>query len=234
MAKTALHEKVRKLRSKGKTYTEIQHALGISLPKSTLSNWCQGVILPNWYAAKIRELNHKSFKKAQVMAWASMRRKRELFLNKVRRESKKVIKKLNLENLKIVLAMLFLGEGAKWKGHSGLLLGSSDPQIILLYITLLERCYKIKPSQLKCRISYRADQNIRELENYWSNVTGITEENFYKTKPDPRTVGKKTEKNDYKGVCVVTCAGSHIQLELEEIAKILLKKLRAHSLEEKR
>ena len=234
MAKSTIREKVRKLRSKGKTYTEIRQALDLSMPKSTLSNWCQGVILPNWYTTKIRELNRKSFKKAQVMAWASMRRKRELFLNKVRREAKKVIKKLNLENLKIVLAMLFLGEGAKWKGHSGLLLGSSDPQIILLYITLLERCYKIKSNQLKCRISYRADQNIRELENYWSNVTGIPEENFYKTKPDPRTVGKKTEKNDYKGACVVTCAGSYIQLELEEIAKILLKKLRARSLEEKR
>ncbi len=234
MAKATLCEKVRKLRSGGKTYTEIRQALNLSMPKSTLSNWCQGVILPNWYTAKIRELNRKSFKKAQIMAWASVRRKRELFLDKVWQEATKVIKKLNLENLKIVLAMLYLGEGAKWKGHSGLLLGSSDPQVILLYISLLEKCYKIKPSQLKCRISYRADQNIRKLEKYWSDITGIPKENFYKTKPDPRTKGKKTKKNDYKGVCVITCAGSHIQLELEEIAKILLKKLRAHSLEEKR
>ncbi len=234
MAKATLCEKVRKLRSGGKTYTEIRQALNLSMPKSTLSNWCQGVILPNWYTAKIRELNRKSFKKAQIMAWASVRRKRELFLDKVWQEATKVIKKLNLENLKIVLAMLYLGEGAKWKGHSGLLLGSSDPQVILLYISLLEKCYKIKPSQLKCRISYRADQNIRKLEKYWSDITGIPKENFYKTKPDPRTKGKKTKKNDYKGVCVITCAVSHIQLELEEIAKILLKKLRAHSLEEKR
>lgn len=229
MASTTLREKVRKLRSMGKTYTEIRQTLNVSIPKSTFSNWCQGVILPNWYAAKIRELNRKSFKKAQIMAWASMRRKRELFLAKVRREATEVIKKFNSENLKIVLAMLYLGEGAKWKGHSGLLLGSSDPQIILLYITLLERCYRIKLSQLKCRISYRADQNIHKIEKYWSDITGISKKNFYKTKPDPRTVGKKTENNDYKGVCVITCAGSHIQLEIEEIVKLLLKKLRAHS-----
>ena len=155
-----------------------------------------------------------------------MRRKRELFLDKVRQEANRVLKKFNMENLKTVLAMLYLGEGAKWKGHSGLLLGSSDSTIILLYISLLEKCYKIKPSRLKCRISYRADQDIRELEKYWSGVTGIPEENFYKTKPDPRTKGKKTKKNDYKGVCVITCAGSHIQLELEEIAKLLLKKIK--------
>jgi len=234
MTKTILRDKVRKLRSKGKTYTEIKQVLGVSMPKSTLSNWCQDVILPDWYAAKIRDLNHKSFTKAQAMGWASMQRKRELFLDKVRQEANRVLKNLNLENLKTILAMLYLGEGAKWKGHSGLLLGSSDPTIILLYILLLEECYKIKPSQLKCRISYRADQNIRELEKYWSDITGIPKENFYKTKPDPRTKGTKTKKSDYKGVCVITCAGSHIQLELEEIAKLLLKKIRAHSLEEKR
>lgn len=234
MVKATLRKKVRKLRSKGKTYTEIRQFLDVSIPKSTLSNWCYGVILPDWYTAKIRDLNHKSFTKAQVMAWASMRRKRELFLDKVRREATKVLKKFNLENLKIALAMLYLGEGAKWKSHSGLMLGSSDPQIILLYISLIEKCYKIKLSQLKCRISYRADQNIRELEKYWSDITGIPKENFYKTKPDPRTKGKKTKKKDYQGVCVIYCAGSHIQLELEEIAKLLLEELRAHSLEGKR
>ena len=70
MVKATLREKVRKLRSLGKTYTEIRQFLDVSIPKSTLSNWCQGVILPNWYAAKIRDLNHKNFTKAQVMAWA--------------------------------------------------------------------------------------------------------------------------------------------------------------------
>lgn len=225
MTSTTFREKVRELRSAGKTYTEIRQALNLSTPKSTLSSWCQGVILPNWYADKIRKFNRKSLKKAQVMAWTSIKRKRALFLDKVRQEATKVIKKLNLENLKIVLAMLYLGEGTKWKSHSGLMLGSSDPQIILLYISLLEKCYKIKLNQLKCRISYRADQNIYKLEKYWSGITGISKENFYKTKPDPRTVGKETKKTDYKGVCVISCAGSHIQLELEEIAKLLLKKI---------
>ncbi|MFH1780644.1 MAG: hypothetical protein ABH841_01410 [Candidatus Nealsonbacteria bacterium] len=227
MTNTALREQVRKLRSKGKTYTEIKQALEILLPKSTLSDWCQGVVLPNWYINKIRNLNNTSLTKAQVVAQASLQHKREIFLDKIRLDAEKIIKKFNLENLKTVLSILYLGEGAKWKGHSGLMLGSSDPQIILLYLSLLEKCYKIKVGNLKCRISYRADQNIHELEKYWSIVTGIPRENFYKTKPDPRTIGKKTKKTDYKGVCVISCAGAHIQLELEEIAKILLKTLRA-------
>src|SRR3990167_2210544 len=123
MIKIALRKKVRKLRSRGKTYAEIQEVLDTSLPKSTLSGWCRDMILPNWYNAKIKELNRKSLKKAQAMAWASTKHKRELFLGKVRQEAAQVLRKLDSENLKIVLAMLYLGEGAKWKSHSGLMLG---------------------------------------------------------------------------------------------------------------
>ena len=234
MAKVLLRRKARLLRSQGKTYTEIRKFLNQSIPKSTLSNWCQGVVLPDWYDVKIKEINHRNFTKAQAVAWASIKHKRELFLNKVRQRAVGVLKKIDLENSKIALAMLYLGEGAKWKSHSGLMLGSSEPDLILLYVLLLEKCYGIKPGTLKCRISYRADQNIRDLEEYWSNIIGIPKENFYKTKPDPRTKGKVTKNKDYKGVCVLSCAGSYVQLELEELAKLLLKKLRAHSLEEKR
>lgn len=229
MAKPTICEKARKLRSKGKTYSEIRQILNLPIPKSTLSNWCQNVVLPSWYDKKIQELNNKNFTKAQVKARASIKRKRELYLEKVRRDAKIVLRKFHYEGLKIALAMLYLGEGAKWKSHSGLMLGSSDPNIILLYISLLKKCYNIKPRQLKCRISYRADQDIGELEKYWSSITKIPKENFYKTKPDPRTKGKKTKKVDYKGVCVLTCAGARIQLELEEIIKLLSQKLRAHS-----
>ena len=126
---------------------------------------------------------------------------------------------------KIALAMLYLGEGAKRRSHRGLMLGSSDPLIATLYIALLERCYDIRKANLKCRISYRADQNIDALENYWSHITGIPRKNFYKTIPDPRTSGKKTIKHNYHGVCVITCRGTDVQLELEQITHLLKKGL---------
>ena len=154
--------------------------------------------MPDWYNVKIKELNNKNFVKAQAMAHASIKRKRELHLEKVRRDATTVLKKFNQDGLKVALAMLYLGEGTKWKSHSGLSLGSSDPNIILLYISLLKKCYKIEPQILKCRVSYRADQNIDELEEYWSTITGISRENFYKTKPDPRTKGKKQKNSTIK------------------------------------
>jgi hypothetical protein len=215
------------LREKGKTYCEIKSLLGVDISKSTLSYWCQGVKLPAWYDDKIKKLNDKNLNRALKIAWASNKNKRETFLKFVENESLKVVSSLDEANLKIILAALYLGEGAKWRGHSGLMLGSSDTDVVLLYLELLNKCYGIKPIELKCRISYRTDQNIKKLESFWSKITGVPPENFYKTKPDPRTLGKKTQNKEYKGVCVLTCKGTNIQLELEQIVKILINKLRA-------
>ena len=229
MVRPKLKEKVIELRKRGKTYSEIKNNLRKIIPESTLSYWCKGVLLPPEYYRKIKILNEINREKGRKIALEINKRKRDDFLKEVRQEAITILRKLNRKSLKIALAMLYLGEGAKWKSHSGLLLGSSDPEVILLYISLLEKCYHIRPNQLKCRISYRADQNIRKLERYWSSVTGIPLKNFYKTKPDPRTKGKRTRKVDYKGVCVITCAGAKIQLELEMLAKLLLETLRARS-----
>lgn len=218
--------KARTLRSEGKTYSEIMSILGIRLPKSTISDWCSNVPLPSWYTEKILKINNKNFNKAQKMAWASNKIKRERLLKNLLDNIEHLKHRIkDRDILKMLLAMLYLGEGSKWKYHSGLMLGSSDPEIINLYIKLLNICYDISTEKLHCRVSYRADQNIKRLEKYWSKITSIPLKNFYKTIPDPRTVGKPTKNKDYKGVCVITCAGTHIQLELEAIPKLVLKGL---------
>ncbi len=218
-----LKNTVRELRAAGFTFSEIQERISVTIPKSTLSNWCSGVEMPLWYKEKVEQLNNKNFNKAQQFAWVSNRLKRERLLIKIRAQNSSLsIKLKDKDVLRTLLAILYLGEGTKWKSHSGLVLGSSDPQIILIYIRLLNICYGITPEQLKCRISYRADQDISLLEAYWSHITLIPHRNFYKTKPDPRTIDKPTKNRDYKGVCVIMGGSSAIQIELEEIPKIIL------------
>lgn len=223
MDRIALREKARELRKRGKTYSEIMNTLDIKVPKSTMAFWCRGVQLPDSYWSKLDRINKYNYLKARKAAWSVNRQKRERLLSELLRDNK-VLKEKVKDNsvLKIILAILYLGEGAKWKSHRGLMLGSSEADIVNLYIRLLEKCYGIKNNQLKCRVSYRADQNLKVLEKFWSKTTGIPLNNFYKSKPDPRTVGKVTRNKDYKGVCVITCAGTHIQLELEAIPKIIL------------
>src|SRR3989338_4900056 len=197
MNRTKIKKKVRQLRSNGKTYKEIQKKLNSRIPKSTLSNWCRGIDLPKNYFLKVKELNNRNLARGRQTSLLNRKKQQELFLKRKREEAEKAITKSSLSglHLKLILATLYLGEGAKWKGHRGLMLGSSDPIIILLYIKLLSKCY------------------------------GINRKNFYQTKPDPRTIGKKTLKSQYKGVCVITCKGTDIQLELEQLINTLAKKI---------
>lgn len=219
-----LYRTARKLRLTGKTYSEIKRLTGKNIPKSTLSSWCCDIELPQWYEEKVKHLNEKNLSKAQKMAWFSNKTKQEKIVENIFKNNQHVVKKLNDQKVfKMLLAMLYLGEGCKWKSHRGMMLGSSDPDIIRLYLCLLYLCYGIKPKMLHCRVSYRADQDIRALEKYWAKIIGIPLKNFYKTIPDPRTIGKPTKKTDYKGVCVIVGGRTEIQLELGAISKIILK-----------
>ena len=221
-----IKNEVLRLRSYGVTFSEIQRKLPIEVSKSTLSMWCKNIALPAWYSKRVDKLIKNGLKKAQAYSLAQHIKKRNIYLKETKDEARKIFKDFHISSIKIALAMLYLGEGAKLKGHSGLMLGSSDPILIQLYVRMLKKCYDINPKDLKCRISYRADQNLKELEQYWSQITRIPLINFYKTKFDPRTIGKKTLNKNYKGVCVITCAGAKIQLELETFSKLLLRKLR--------
>jgi len=208
------------LRKLGKTYSEIKKELGVPLPKSTLSYWCRGIILNPKQQNRVRALQLKNIKIAQEKAHIVHKQKRADYLNKLEKRNEHLAKFLSNDNIgKLLLAMLYLGEGAKWKSHRGLQLGSSSPEIMKLYLNLLERCFKVSRKNLTAMVYYRADQNLNSLIQFWSNMLGIPKEKFYRSKPDARTQGRKTW-SDYHGVCAVFGPSTEIQLELEIIAKL--------------
>ena len=130
--------KARELRSQGNTYSEIMKFLKITVPKSTISSWCSNIKLPSWYQLKIDQINNKSFGKAQKIAWASNKIKRERFVNEIINNVSGITNKIKDKDvLKVILSALYLGEGTKWKSHSGLMLGNYDPNTVKLYIKLL-------------------------------------------------------------------------------------------------
>lgn len=217
-----LRNKVKRLREKGKTYPEIQKALSVKIPKSTLSNWCNGLLLPSNYKKKIKKLNTIHLNKVRKKALEKNKKIRESFLEEIKARNLFLADKLDKDILKIALAMLYLGEGSKWKSHRGLMLGNSDPNIIRLYLGLLKDCYFINIDSLRCRVLYRADQDINKLQRFWSRITKIPIKHFYKTVPDSRTKGKKTKKKDYMGVCVVSGGSTEIQQELQIISDLIL------------
>lgn len=68
-----------------------------------------------------------------------------------------------------------------------------------------------------------ADQDIKKLERFWSKVTSIPLSQFYKTRIDPRTIGKPSKKPDYKRVCRIDYFSTEIFIELTKIVEIIYK-----------
>lgn len=213
------------LRKLGKSYGEILDKIG-NIPKSTLKYWVKDVFKDSKYLNVYKKLQQKNLKKARRRALIMNKKRQSEIVGDIKRsiEHFKFIK-YDKDFLKIVLAVLYLGEGAKWKSHRGLQLGSSDPLILNLYIKLLKKCYKIDGSSIACYICYRADQSLEELVKYWSKAIKIPINNFHKSKPDARTIGSPTKKPEYKGVCILSCGGTRIQQELEMIPKLVFRGL---------
>lgn len=210
------------LRKSGKSYNEIASQLNLS-SKGTLSYWLHKIPLDKKALSKIKHKKEKSLNKARLAAQAKNKKLRKIFLENIKKNVYALKKNVgnNKDSMKLALAFLYLGEGSKWKSHRGLQLGSSEPEIIALYLTLLERCYSIDRKLLHCYICYRADQNLNALKSFWSRKAHIPLKNFYSSSPDKRTVGKPTKNRNYKGVCVISGGDTKTQLELEMIPRII-------------
>lgn len=223
-------ETIKQLRAKGYTYPEIQTHMGQNIPKGSLSFLCRDVVISQQGKRRIAEIIIKNRDNARLKAIESNKLAQQKRIKSLRSNNLYLAKHMRQrENQLTALAMLYLGEGAKWKGRRGLMLGSSDPRIINLYIDLLRECYGVPLSKLKARVQHRADQDSDELMAFWSTVTGIPLPSFYPSYVDKRTIGKVTKKTDYKGVCTISGGSTDIQLELEQIADIIGKALRGRS-----
>lgn len=206
----------------GKTYREINQVLGLTIPKSTLSYLCKDVEPGDNYKERMQVDAATRLAHIRKLALAKNKQIFESKLEKLKANSQYASRLIHEKQIaKIALAMLYLGEGAKWKSHRAPQLGSSDPRIIRIYMNLIRDCYGVEDKTIRCRIQHRADQDSMKLLNYWSKITGIPKKQFYPNYIDKRTIGKPTKKTNYKGVCVINCPGTHIQLELDAIADII-------------
>lgn len=210
----------RKLRSKGKTYTEIKKALNLPIPKSTLVSWFRSVILPMNYVKKVRQLNLRHLMKARLINFQKNKERRIYQLEKYQLNNRDLVNNLKDKNVaKVALAMLWLGEGSKKRGVFRL--GSSDPRIIKLFLWGIKKCFQFHMTKVRCTLQCRADQNIEALEKYWMDITGVPKNLFYKARIDPRTVGKATMKSEYKGVLRIDYFDVKIQDEIATIVNML-------------
>lgn len=209
------------LRKTGNTYSEICKILKRNIPKSTISYWCKNILLSKSQRNRIEQVVKTNINKGRAIALIINKRKRIKYLQSIKQRISHLPKMMkNRDVAKIALAMLYLGEGSK-KTKGSVVFGNSDPRIINVFMRLLRYCYNIHKSKFRCTVQCRADQDIHKLERFWSKITRIPPSQFYKTRVDPRTIGKPSNKLDYKGVCKIDYFSADLFNELMLIGTII-------------
>ena len=211
------------LRRSGKTYTEIQSLLGVEIPSSTLCTWFGKTLFSLREQERIFLNGKERIRAGKVKAIETMAlRKKARFENVYNKNLylKDLLGK-NKDIAKIGLAMLYLCEGSK-RMKGSLCFGNSDPGIIDLFLGLIRGCYIVDEKKFRCTVQCRADQDKEDLIKFWTKITLIPVDQFYRPRIDKRTVGIPTKKLDYKGVCRIDYFSATIYNELRIIGELLL------------
>ncbi|MFA6295496.1 MAG: hypothetical protein WC666_03685 [Candidatus Paceibacterota bacterium] len=210
------------LRSKGKTYSEINCVLRKKISKSTLSYWLQNINLSKSVKEKVRSKNIEHLNRIRLKALNTLKKSRNNYFRRIKADNFTLKKIINNKDIcKIALSMLYLGEGSKRGGS--LTFCNSNPYIIQLFLYLLRNCYNLDERKFRCTLQCRADQDIEQLQDYWSKITNLDKDLFNKPQVDKRSFGKKTLKDDYKGVCRLDYYSADIYNQISIIPRIIFK-----------
>ncbi len=175
-----------KLRLRGSSYTEIQRSLGV--PKSTLSGWFSNLHLSDNLRQKI--LIHAQKKSTAAL----IQRNKNQTVLAVRRmiETRKLaaqeITPFTKETLLFLGVALYWAEGYKRPQvrngreltNHPVSLTNSDPNLVRVFLKFLRETCRVPEEKIHADIRIYEHQNAQNLQNYWSVVTNIREENFGK------------------------------------------------------
>lgn len=175
-------------RQKGKSYNEINDILGV--PKSTLSTWLKDLSISKQVkftninkAKQIWATNIVNYNKLRSLKY---QKEKEITLERYAKEIKVVDKKA----LFWIGLALFWAEGGKREEHSVRFV-NSDPQIIKTIMRFYREICNVPSDMFRLRIYLHP--NIKEAQaiKYWSKVTGIPENQYYKSQELISSTSKK-------------------------------------------
>ena len=197
-------EEAKILRRRGHSFREISQALSIS--KSTASIWTRSEVLDNRARARLKLLGDIG----RARAKATIKRKQEKILQEIDKNCQ-VLKDVsyNKNDLKLILAALYWGEGSKTNNR--LVFINSDPDMIGLYLRLLRSCYNIEEEKFRVIIHLHEYHYQKGMIDFWSKVTGIGK-NKFSVYNKPHT--GKNKKDGYKGCLSIRYGDSRIIKEM--------------------
>ncbi len=187
MARRTDKNKAIKMRKSGMSYSQIKTELGVS--KSTLSLWLRDLPLSDARLRELRDFSQVRIEKTRTTKQKNKDNRRRAVLENVKRDFV-----INEDPLFIGGFYLYWGEGTKSAEYT-IALTSTDPGIIKTYIAWLKLLHvNIKDCRVKLHLY--ADQDIEKSLIFWSKVTNLPRQHFYK----PYIKNTLLKNKSYKGM----------------------------------
>lgn len=171
------------LRKQGLSYNEIGSKL--SVPKSTLSCWLSNIELSQKAKDRISARVNKG-----SIAGLLKRNKNQTTLAQQR--ASQIRRLAKIESLDLLKNRLFLtgtalywaegykkgAQGSKWKAVD---FANSDPDLVKIMMKFFRKICKVENSKIKIQLIAHKNVDIKKALLFWSNLTGISENQFIKT-----------------------------------------------------
>lgn len=207
--------KVRALRSQGLSLNEIQQKT--TIPKTTIRLWISNIELTEQQKDVLLKKTFVALqegrKKAQLINKERRVKKEQAFLLEAQRD----IGFLTKKELFIAGVALYWAEGFKNKHEYRLGFCNSDSSMILFYLKWLHEALGVDKQRITARVSinYSYKEKTKEIEDYWSEITGIPLSHFTKTFYQNTQWRKEYEDSNYHGVLRI-----HVKESLEYLLKM--------------
>lgn len=166
----------RELRQQGYSLNEIKTLLNVS--KSSVSFWVRDIQLNDDQKKRLtgKGLLISAVEKRRFTRLAGEQIKRESVINEAMGE----IGKISDRELWLVGIMLYWAEGRK-KNRGVVQFTNSDPEMIKLMMVFFRKICKVQKNKFRGQIPIHPHLDYKKAEKYWSTISGISIEKFYKT-----------------------------------------------------
>lgn len=209
-----------KLRTNGKSYTEISKLLSTS--KSTLSYWLKSVPLKRKYREKFYTQRIENLSKGSQSQ--KERREREIE-NIIEKAEKEIAIPLPFKTCQLMGAALYWAEGSKTKMFE---FTNSDPYMILFIVKWIESVFKIFPANLKAVLNIYPQQNGYKIKKFWSDLTNIPIQNFGKSYIKPPSNNYKKNNLYYGTIKIMIPKSMNIKHRIFGWVKASLKNIESN------
>ena len=176
------------LRKQGWSMNEIKDKLRVS--KSSISLWVRNIKLTDDQKRALSQkgLTKESIERRRATRLSRENARRQIIVDAAREE----IDTLSELELKLIGVALYWAEGGK-TNRGSVQLSNGDPRIIRLMMKFFKKICKVPKEKFRAHIHIHPHLNIKKAENYWSSISSIPLNQFYKTysKPNKASQNKK-------------------------------------------